>query len=142
MREKIKTPHRPKVLIFEDELLLTDLCSIKFKEAGFEVKGFTTYENVVEIVAREEPDIIYCDILMPKSLNGWEAIKLLKNDERTKNIPIIIVDNMCSKEEIQKGLNAGADYHCCKAEKTLVEVVEIFKNHLIKTAKFNNKDFT
>jgi CheY-like chemotaxis protein len=80
------------------------------------------------------------------TIDGWEAIKLLKADARTKGIPIIIVDNMCQREEVQKGLELGVVYHCCKAQYTPAEVANIFRDQLMKRDpdyrdKFNTESY-
>ena len=131
MKEKNKTLYKPKILIFEDDSFLANIYGVKFREGGFEVKRYDNYDNpfVVDVVVKEKPDIIYCDIIMP-GINGWEAIKLLKKDRRTRNIPIIIVDNMCGNKEIQKGLNTGASDFLCKTGHTPTQVVDFFRNYL------------
>ena len=68
---------------------------------------------------------------MPK-IDGWQAIKLLKKDKRTNDIPIIIVDNMCQKEDVEKGLRAGASRFICTANYSSAELIEFFKDFLKK----------
>lgn len=141
-QETIKTLRKPKVLIFEDDPFIRDIYTKKLYKSGFEVKSYDNYDKpfVVDVVAEEKPDLIYCDIIMP-GIIGWEAIELLKKDKQTKDIPIVIVDNMCRKKEIQKGFDAGASEFLCKAKYTPTQVVEFFKYYLIKTGKFTKKDF-
>jgi len=130
MQEKIKTLPKPKILMFEDDPFVREIYSIKFREAGFELKTFDDYyPDFVDVVAKEQPDIITCDIITP-TIDGWEAIKLLKKDKRTKDIPVVIIDNMCQKEDIEKGFKAGASYFLCKAWFTPTQVVEFLKNYL------------
>ena len=140
---KNNMPNKPKILIFEDDSFIAELFEQKFQETGFEVKTFNNYDKpfVVDVVTEEKPDVIYCDILTPGIIDGWQAIKLLKKDKRTKDIPVIIVDNMCQKKEIEKGLKAGAVRHICKAHYTPTQTIEIFKDYLTKTGKFTREDF-
>lgn len=132
MKEKIKTLHKPKLLMFENDPFVTDVYKREFQEAGFEVRNFNTYKHVVEIVGKEKPDIISCDITI-EPINGWEAIAMLKKDERTKNIPIFIVDNMCQKEDVQKGLDVGASDFLCKAWYTPKQITKFFQDYLMRT---------
>jgi two-component system cell cycle response regulator len=59
-------------------------------------------------VQEEAPDLILLDVLMP-DLNGYEVTKRLKNDPRTRNIPIILLTALNGPEDKTKGLKAGAD---------------------------------
>jgi len=138
----IKKSNSPKILMFETEILLSEMYKEKFNQAGFEVKIYDTYKNVVDLVAKEKPDIISCDIVMAKSnIYGDKAIQLLKADKRTKDIPVIFLTNLGEDKEIKKGLSLGAVDYLVKARITPARITEKFKEHLIKTGKFTEKDF-
>jgi signal transduction histidine kinase/ligand-binding sensor domain-containing protein/DNA-binding response OmpR family regulator len=66
-----------------------------------------------EVALKTVPDIILCDILMPR-LDGYELLKRLKNDERTSHIPVIMITALVSKEHEMEGLTAGADDYITK----------------------------
>lgn len=132
---EIKDKDRAKLLIFEDDPAILDIYKEVFSSNNFEVKTYDTYKDVVDVVIKENPDIIYCDIIMP-DMNGWDAIKLLKKDERTKYIPVIIVDNQCGKKEVKNGYKAGAAFHCCKTEYTPKQLVDVFREFLSYKSKF------
>ncbi len=59
------------------------------------------------------PDIILCDVLMPRS-DGYELLKRVKNDERTSHIPVILLTALTSREYEMEGLSAGADDYIAK----------------------------
>lgn len=130
MKEKNKKLKKPKVLIFEDDEFIGKMYYAKFCENEFEAKIFNTYQNVIEVVVKEKPDIIYCDIVMPL-IDGWQAIKLLKRNKETKDIPIIIVDNICEEKYVKKGLKLGAEKHICKAHFNPQQIINIFMNQLL-----------
>lgn len=120
-----------KILIFEDEPALPAIYGKFFASAGFETKVFNRYDKpcVVDVVAEEKPDIIYADILMP-GMDGLTAVGLLKKDERTKDIPIIVVGNFPTKETTKKSLKAGAIFYCCVVDYTPQKLVGIFREFL------------
>lgn len=98
------------VLIVEDDAELREIL-----QAEFELEGLTalTAINGSEAVttARElKPDLILMDIMMPV-MDGIEATKIVKGDEQTKHIPIIMLTAAGKREDIVAGLEAGAiDY--------------------------------
>ena len=132
---------KPKILIFEDDFFIEDIYFKKLVQVGFEVKSFKNYLNVVKLVAEEEPDILLIDLLVPGEVDGFNAIRLLKKDERTKEIPIIIVSNIDSKEQVRLGLDLGAVNYLIKALHSPTELVAFFTKHLIEIGKFTKEDF-
>jgi CheY-like chemotaxis protein len=122
---------KPKILHFEDESLFREICRLRFLGNNFDYKGFGTYENFLEIVVGEKPDLIICDILIP-GINGYEAIKMLKADERTKNIPFIFLTNLSTEQEVQKGLEMGASKYLYKQQFSPDGIVEEIKEILEK----------
>ncbi len=66
-----------------------------------------------ELALKTVPDIILCDILMPR-VDGYELLKRLKNDERTSHIPVILLTALVSKDNELEGLAGGADDYITK----------------------------
>ena len=133
---------KPKIIIFEDEQYIGDIYSTKFEQVGFSVEKFQEYSSVVGIIAKEKPDIICCDIRMPGEIvDGIEAIRLLKTDEKTKDIPIIVVSNFSDDELVIIASRLGTVKYLIKSSMTPTEIAEVFIQHLIKTKKFTVKDF-
>ena len=133
---------KPKLLFFNDDKLLATMYEKKFIQTGFEVKIIGKYpENIVEIAVQEKPDIIACDVAMP-GMDGFEAVGLLKQDEKTKNIPVVFFTNMGEKENIDKGMALGAAGYLVMAKTPPEKASQIFKDFLIKSGKFQDSDFS
>ena len=138
---------KPKILMFLIDSLLGLVLKNKFSKAGFEVKVFYTYRGVVDNVYKEKPDILLCDILLDKTkenvdkMNGFDAIKLLKKNANTKKFPIIVLSDLCYEENIKESLKAGAEDYLCLGRYPPQETLKFIVGHLIKTGKFNKKDF-
>lgn len=119
-----------KIMYFEDDASHSGLYGTKLKIEGFEV---TVYESPtsdpVGAVIKERPDLIMMDLIMPV-MDGFDAIKLLKQDERTKNIPIIILSNLGQRDEVEKGLALGAADYFVKVHYTPNDLIEKIKYHL------------
>ncbi len=130
---------RKKVLHFEDDDFLSSMYAVKFKQYGLDYATYTNPSNdPVEIVLREHPDLIIMDVIMPVK-DGFLATATLKQDHRTKNIPIVFLTNLGQQEDIDKGLGLGAIDYWVMAAHTPADIVEKSRKVLglpkIKVAK-------
>jgi len=120
-----------KILLVEDDLFLLNMYATKFELENFNVNVAEDGEKAIRQAAELAPDIILLDIMLPKK-NGIEVLKILKTDEKTKNIPVILLSNLSQKEEIDECLNLGAEDYLIKAHFSPVEVVVKVKKILQK----------
>lgn len=116
-------------MLVEDDPLLIDIYSTKFKEEGFEVSVVDRGDAAATHIAREKPDLVILDIVLPQK-DGWDILKAVKSNEKTKNIKVVILSNLGQKEEIEKGMALGASGYLIKAHHTPSEVVKKIKNIL------------
>ncbi|MEO5786576.1 MAG: response regulator [Casimicrobiaceae bacterium] len=97
-----------KVLVVDDTpqnvKLLADLLAVK----GFEVATAVNGEEALASVARDLPDIVLLDVMMP-GLSGYDVCARLRADPRTALLPIVLVTSLDAQEERVKGIDAGAD---------------------------------
>ncbi|OGY54991.1 MAG: hypothetical protein A3A24_01775 [Candidatus Buchananbacteria bacterium RIFCSPLOWO2_01_FULL_46_12] len=112
---------KSKILIVEDDPLLRELYQLKLAEEGFAVFTAQNGEEGFAIAAREVPELILLDIMMPK-VDGYEMLKKVKHDSRTNKIPVIIFSNLSQREEIEKGLRLGADDFIVKTSLTPLQL--------------------
>lgn len=111
-----------KVLIVEDDKFIAESLATKFKEGGFDIDRLDSGEKVVARTLAEKPDAIILDILLPDK-NGFEVLKELKEEDKTKNIPVIIVSNLGSKADFEKGSQLGAVGFMVKATVSPEDIV-------------------
>jgi len=90
-----------KILITDDEIKLAEVMKVRFEKEGYQVILAHDGEVGVEKAKAELPDLIIMDIAMPK-LDGYTAVKLIKKEETTKHIPIIMLTGKDQMEEIFK----------------------------------------
>lgn len=117
------------ILLVEDDPFLIDVYSTKLKEDGFGVFVADDGEKVAEAIKECKPDLMLLDIVLP-NLNGWEILRMIRKDEATKSLKVIILSNLAEKEEVEKGINFGADKYLVKAHYTPTEVVKEIKKIL------------
>ena len=112
-----------KILLVEDDPLLIDIYTTKFKERGFDVMVVNRGEKVLEIVRGKKPDIVVLDIVLPHQ-DGWSVLSQIKEDKNLKSTKVVVLSNLGQKEEVEKGLKLGAAQYIIKAHYTPSQVVQ------------------
>lgn len=103
----------PKILVAEDDQDIRDLIAITLQFSGFEVDSVADGIQVLERVQEQPFDLILLDVRMPR-MTGYEACRRLREDEATRDIPIVFLSAKGQEEEIKKGLEAGAASYILK----------------------------
>ncbi len=133
-----------RILIIDDDQFLLNMYFIKFQKAGFNVATRSSAnddgESFVDTIAKLRPDLISLDIIMP-GRNGFEAMKLLQNDARTKHIPIFFLTNMGQPRDINIGLKLGAAGYVICAQAIPSEVVKIYTTYLANPQQIKKLHF-
>jgi DNA-binding response OmpR family regulator len=78
------------ILCVEDEPEMIDLIRLILGRRGFEVKGAAGGIEGLKMIRQDPPDLVLLDLMMP-DMDGWEVYQQMKADEKTKNIPVIVV---------------------------------------------------
>jgi CheY-like chemotaxis protein len=110
-----------RVLLVEDDKLLRRACGLGLKRRGYTVLTAVDGEEAIEIAHTGCPDIILLDMLMPK-LSGKETLVVLKNDEQTRHIPVVILSNSSLEADIKEAKDLGAIGYLVKASLSLQEL--------------------
>ncbi len=104
---------REKILIVDDEENILELIRYNLGKEGYQTECFTTGEEAVKKARADGGDLILLDLMLP-GLDGLEVLKILKNDNRTQAIPVIIVSAKGEESDIVAGLELGADDYITK----------------------------
>lgn len=127
-----------KILLVDDDKFLLDMFTKKYSDEGWEVKALNDARgNFVDTVAQWQPDIISLDIIMP-GRDGFQALELLRADERTQKIPVVFYTNLGQKEDIEKAKSLGADGYIVAGATTLQETVDKVSEILQKHKRGSN----
>jgi len=97
-------------MVVDDEPDILFLIEKFLEMEGYGVIKIGSGEECLEKVKDIKPDVILLDVMMP-GLDGWEVSRKLKEDEETKDIPVILVTVRTSKESMERGL----EYAKCDA---------------------------
>jgi len=120
---------KEKILIIEDDPLMAELLADKLSKADFEVSLVVDAAGFFKELEGQLPDIILLDLILP-GMSGFDILDKIKKEERTKNVPVIILSNLGDKEEIEKGLALGADSYLVKSNVLIEEVIRKIKEIL------------
>ncbi len=99
------------VLVCDDDQGILDIIKIILERAGFNVHTLVNPRNIFDLVDEINPNVILLDLWMP-NLSGEEITKVLKNTDKTKDIPIVIISASNQTKEIAKEI--GADDYISK----------------------------
>lgn len=88
---------------------------------GFAVVPVADGAKVVERVIAERPDIVLLDLVLP-GLGGFDVLEKLKRNESTKAIPVVILSNLGSEEDVRRGKALGATAYFVKANSMTDEI--------------------
>lgn len=96
-----------KILIAEDERDIRDLITFTLRFAGHDVITAVNGEEAYNLAQEALPDLILMDVRMPR-MTGYEACRVLRENDQTKNIPVVFLSAKGQEAEVQTGLEAGA----------------------------------
>ncbi len=97
-----------KILIVDDEPDFVQLLSIRLKSNGYDVISASDGESGLKKAQAEKPDLVILDALMPK-INGFELCKRFRENESTKDVPLIMLTALAQERDLSKGIKGGAD---------------------------------
>ena len=121
--------NKKKILVVEDDPMLSSMYKTKFEVDGFEV--FIADNGVIglELAKKEKPDMVMLDVILPQ-LDGFSVLDGIKKDKATKDIPVIMLTNLGTEEDKKKGQAMGALDYLVKASLTPGQVSEKIKKAL------------
>ena len=99
---------KDKILIIEDEEDVIELIRYNLAKEGYQVISAVSGEKGLDIALESQPNLILLDLMLP-GLDGLEICKILKKNQKTDNIPIIMVTAKGGEADIVAGLELGAD---------------------------------
>ncbi|HET6883832.1 MAG TPA: response regulator [Pirellulales bacterium] len=104
---------KDRILVVDDEEDLLELINYNLSKEGYRVTCVGSGEEAMREARANPPDLIVLDLLLP-SVDGLEVCKLLKNDSRTKHVPIVMLTAKGEEADMVTGLELGADDYITK----------------------------
>ena len=104
---------KKRILVIDDEPNLLEVIRLRLEANDYEVLTAQDPLAGLEIAKEEMPDLIIMDVIMPK-VNGLRLLRILKREDETKDIPVIILSVKWHDNNHKAGVDAGADYYLTK----------------------------
>ena len=129
------------ILVVEDDLDIRELISFNLQNEGHQVFEAKDGEAGIDKAREKLPDLILLDLMLP-GIQGLDVCRIIKSDQETKEIPIIMVTALGQEEDIVKGLETGADDYITKpfSIKVLIARVNAVLKRSIEFGEDKSKD--
>ena len=102
-----------RILVVDDEDVIRKFLRIHLAKLGYEVREAADGEQAMEQLRKDDFDLLICDIMMPKK-NGWEVIKEVKSNPKTKEMPVIVLTAKNEDSDMFKGYDLGVNFYMNK----------------------------
>jgi len=139
-----RTRDQPLVLVVEDYQDAREMYAAYLQFSGFAVaeagNGVEAIEKALELM----PDIVLMDLALPR-MDGWEATRRLKNDERTRHIPVVALTGHALAGHAEGAREAGCDAFVtkpCLPDALVAEIKRLLDQHRGKTENVSDSSRT
>lgn len=102
-----------KIIVVEDDPDISEILQYNLEQEGYEVDVVDNGDKAVAEIMKNPPDLILLDLMLPGT-NGLEIARMIRRDEQTHNIPIIMITARSEEMDILQGLEQGADDYITK----------------------------
>jgi CheY-like chemotaxis protein len=124
----MKDDKNPVILVIDDSNTNVVLLEAVLNGMGYTIESAMSVKEANQIIAKQLPDLILLDLLMPK-VNGYDFLEQIKADDLTKDIPVLIISAVTEPDNIKKTLKMGAvDF--IKKPVDIQQLIEKVKNIL------------
>ncbi len=109
----LNSGERHKILITDDDPVIIELLQVNLEFEGYDVITAADGLEAVERAARDTPDLVILDIMMPR-MDGWTARAEMLKDPRTAEIPVIFLSARAQQADLRKGYESGVAAYVTK----------------------------
>ena len=124
-----RTQNVHRILVVDDSITTRSLEKSILEAYGYGVEVAVDGLQALDAIRHNPPDLVITDVMMPR-LNGFQLLEQMKNTTGMKEIPVILVTSLESREEQEKGLSLGADAYIVKRKFDQRELLTIVRQIL------------
>jgi CheY-like chemotaxis protein len=111
-----------KILLVEDDKALREIYGVRLLAEGYDIVSAGDGEEALAVAIREKPVLIISDVMMPK-ISGFEMLDLLRSNDATKNIKVVMMTALSGDQHRERGEGLGADRYLVKSQVGIEDVV-------------------
>jgi CheY-like chemotaxis protein len=118
-----------KILLVEDDQNLSEIYNARLSAEGYDVLDAANGEDALAIAAKEKPDLVISDVMMPR-VSGFEMLDILRHTDGMQAVKIIMLTALGQDNDRSKASELGADRYLVKSQVTLEDIVNAAKELL------------
>jgi CheY-like chemotaxis protein len=103
-----------KILVIDDQRTIRELVRAALRSAPLQILQAASGEEGVELARQQIPDLVLLDIMLPEGIDGFEVARTLKQDPRTRDIPIVALTAKVQQTDREEAFRAGMDEYLAK----------------------------
>ena len=96
-----------KILVADDDRTLLEALTMILKDKGYDVVAVPDGQGLLQLIEKEQPDLLMLDIMMPK-VDGLQLLQEVRSDERYRDLPVLMISSMAPEEATVRSLGLGA----------------------------------
>lgn len=121
------------VLLIEDDTFIKQMYCSKIEELGVTVFTASNADEVKDSLSKNTVDLILLDLVLPNT-SGFDILQGFKENNKLKDIPVIVLSNLSSQADINQAFELGVVDYIVKSNYTPAEVMRIIQKHLPNTS--------
>jgi CheY-like chemotaxis protein len=129
-------PAKIRALVIDDSQTVRRQLSLALHQMGIETEGVNSAQEALDVLSVRRYDLIFCDVMMPGSANGFELTKAIKRDRALREVPLIILTSKSSPFDLLRGALAGCNSYLVKPV-SLKALRETVVKNLRRSSRFD-----
>ncbi len=119
----------PHILLLEDDLFFSHIIRRHLEDAGWRVSHASNGEDGISIADDDPPDVVLLDVTLPKK-NGFQVLDAFASSERIVRVPIIMLTDLATREDVQRCQQLGACDYLIKSHLTVSKLLDTVRRRL------------
>jgi DNA-binding response OmpR family regulator len=111
------------ILVAEDDLFYAKIYETKLTSEGFDVEVVPNGDEALKHINERKPDLLLLDLIMP-IMDGFQVLESIKNNDKYKDLKIIVLSNLGQEEDIKKAKSYGVNDYLVKADISIQDLIK------------------
>jgi len=112
----------------EDDKFYVGLIAQKLSDAKCIFSHVLSGDEALPALQKDIPDVLLLDIMLPGKVDGFGVLEEIRANEKTKNLPVIILSNLSDPQSIERGISLGALHYVVKSSIIPSEIIEYIES--------------